>query len=239
MLREIAHFIRHTPASLKLMRTLEHVELYDTLMLRAAEHGLREQRAWLCEGLGSAAPGSAPPGSETEVLEIGCGTGLMFAHYHATTRVTAIEPDASFRAKAFERAQDAAAHVHVDPHGAEDMPYEDDRFDSAVIAMVLCSVGSTEAVLKEVARVLKPGARVRMVEHVRSENALPGVLMDVVNPLWLLLNRQGCNMNRQVRPALAKAGYRISEHANLELMCPGIPAFPFERIEARTPSRGK
>ena len=36
-----------------------------------------------------------------------------------------------------------------------------------------------------------------LIEHVRSDGVIAGPLMDVLDPVWLYLNRQGCHMNRR------------------------------------------
>lgn len=93
MLAEIAHVLRHAPATLSLKRRVSQDELYATLIGRADEAGLADKRRAIVDGL------------HGHVLEIGCGTGAMFAHYAGVERVTAIEPDAAFcRAGARGRA---------------------------------------------------------------------------------------------------------------------------------------
>ncbi len=42
--------------------------------------------------------------------------------------------------------------------GAEDLPFEDDSFDTVVVTLVLCTVPDQPAALKEIARVLDPAA---------------------------------------------------------------------------------
>jgi SAM-dependent methyltransferase len=95
MFAEIAHVLRHAPATLALKRRVPQHELYDTLIARADAAGLAGRRADLVEGL------------RGNVVEIGCGTGAMFAHYRDVT-VTAIEPDEEFAARARVAARSAS-----------------------------------------------------------------------------------------------------------------------------------
>ncbi len=220
MLREIAHLVRHTPATLRLKSKVPQAELYETLIARADEAGLGAQREALVTDL------------RGEVVEIGCGTGSMFRHYAAGTRVSAVEPDPEFAARARGRIREAAATIEVVDGTGEALPFADARFDAAVLGLVLCSVPRVEAVLAEVRRVVKPGGTLRLIEHVRSERRVAGWLMDRVDGLWLKLNGQGCHLNRDPLPDLTAAGFTIDDVVPFQVWSAGIPAFPMRRITA-------
>lgn len=55
----------------------------------------------------------------------------------------------------------------------------------------------TLAELVEAVRVLRPGGKLRVLEHVRSDRTVAGKLMDAFDPIWLRLNKQGCHLQRQ------------------------------------------
>ncbi|MCC6557787.1 MAG: class I SAM-dependent methyltransferase [Polyangiaceae bacterium] len=224
MLREIAHFVTSAPATLRLMARLPQAELYDALMRGADDAGFAGRRADLARGLTG------------EVLEIGAGTGLMFSHYEEAARVTALEPDEAFSALARPRAAAARARVSVEPGAAESLPFDAARFDAVVVSLVLCSVASVPRVLSEIARVVRPGGEVRLIEHVRSERPVPGLLMKLLDPAWLLLNGQGCHMDRDAEAALRDAGFRPREVRPFQVFAPGLPAFPMRWIRADPPS---
>ena len=52
---------------------------------------------------------------------------------------------------------------------AEDLPFEDGSFDTAVSTLVLCGVDDQPRALRELRRVLRPGGRLLFIEHVRSD----------------------------------------------------------------------
>jgi ubiquinone/menaquinone biosynthesis C-methylase UbiE len=210
VLRELAHLCRHAPATLALKSKLPQAELYRTLIERADAAGLAERRAQLVAGL------------RGKLVEVGCGTGSMFPYYR-DAEVTAIEPDPDF---AHHARLAAPAHVRVVDASGEALPLADRSMDGAVLALVLCSVPSVDAVLSEVARVVKPGGRVNLLEHVRSERRVAGRLMDLANPLWLRVNGQGCRMNRDPRQALERHGFAIEHEDKFQIWSAGMPAFP-------------
>ena len=217
MLREVAHFVRHAPAVLRLKAKLPQEQLYQTLMERMDAAGLGDQRSQLVADL------------RGDVVEIGSGTGIMFPHYHRDARVSAIEPDAAFRELSLAKA---TPNISVTDGTGEALPFPDGSFDTAVLALVLCSVSSPRSVLTEVRRVLRPRGQVRLIEHVRSPRRAAGWLMDRIDPLWLKINAQGCHLNRDPLPALEDAGFEVTSVEPFQVYSAGIPAFPMRRITA-------
>jgi SAM-dependent methyltransferase len=220
VLRELVHFFRNAPEVLAMQKKLGKGEFADWLNTRIDEQGFAAHRRELAQGL------------RGRVLEIGCGTGAMFAYYDAGLEVDAIEPDADFRELARTRA---AAHpsVRVADGDAMHLEFDDGAFDSVLVSLVLCSVPSVEQVIREVRRVLRPGGRLRALEHVRSTAPVGGLLMHVANPLWLFANKQGCNMNRRPVPIIEAAGFEIERLHDFQTFDTFLPAFPLQRIDAR------
>ena len=223
MMREVFHFLRHAPGTLKLKKKLSQPELYDTLMDRADAAGLGARRDALVDGL------------HGDVLEIGAGTGRMFSRYAADARVIAIEPDAAFRERSVAPAAASPARITVVDGAAEKLPFPDASFDAIVVCLVLCSVGSVPQVLGELRRVLRPGGELRLVEHVRSDRVVAGFFMRAFNWLWRLLNGQGCNMHRRPLPVIRDAGFEVVDTEPFQFYSAGLPAFPMLRIVARLP----
>lgn len=220
MFAELGHVLRHAPATLALKRKLPQDELYAELIARADAAGLADRRKELVEGL------------RGHVVEIGCGTGAMFPLYTGVEKVTGIEPDAAFADHARQAAKSAHVPIEVIEASGEHLPLPDASVDAVVLALVLCSVPSVEAVCKEIARIVKPGGEVRLIEHVRSPKKIAGALMHAVNPLWLALNGQGCRLNRDPIPTLEKVGLEIDRIESFQIWSAGIPAFPMRAIFA-------
>jgi ubiquinone/menaquinone biosynthesis C-methylase UbiE len=184
--------------------------------------GLAGLRAELVEGLSG------------DVLEVGTGTGAMFPAYGADVRVAALEPDDEFRRAAEQAARSARATIRVVSGTAESLPFGDASLDAIVTSTVLCSVRSVPATLAEFRRVLKPEGELRMLEHVRSERWPAGFLMDLLNPLWLRLNKMGCHWNRRTIDAVRSAGFDITSVRDYSIVSPASPALvPGRLIMAR------
>jgi len=219
VLAEFLHVCRHAPATLALKRRLPQAELYAELIGRADAAGLADRRAALVDGL------------HGRVAEIGCGTGSMFRHYR-DVEVIGIEPDASFAGLARDAARKAPVGVDVIEGSGEALPLDDASVDAVVVVLVLCSVPDVDAVCREIARVVRPGGEVRILEHVRSERRVAGAMMRAVNPLWRWLNGQGCNLHRDPLPAIERAGLSIQKIDAFQIWSAGLPAFPMRSIFA-------
>lgn len=223
MLKEIGHFIRVGKDVARLQKEHPRAEFSDLMSSKADTQGYAEVRRELVGDLTG------------RVLEIGCGTGTMFQYYGPGARVEAIEPEEDFLALALSKAGSFSGRVHAAAGNGMDLGYETGSFDAVVLGLVLCSVPSTERVLAEAFRVLRGGGQLRALEHVRSEAAVAGFLMDMANPLWLRLNKQGCCWNRNPIGAIEAAGFQIDDLMSFKRFDTVMPAFPMRRVKAHKP----
>lgn len=140
------------------------------------------------------------------LLIVGCGPGAdLLLLPPAVTSVAAVEPDPAMRrmAGALARRHHIAAEI-VDGAG-ESIPFPDDSFDSVHVGLVLCSVDDVAATLGEIRRVLAPGGRLVVLEHVRGDGAM-GRFQDLLARPWSVL-ASGCEPNRRTVDAIAAAGF--------------------------------
>lgn len=87
------------------------------------------------------------------------------------------------------------------------MPVADESVDAVISTLVLCRVNSQERALHEVLRVLKPGGKLLLIEHV----AAPGGtwlrrIQNLLTPLWKRLG-DGCHPNHETNIELERAGF--------------------------------
>jgi ubiquinone/menaquinone biosynthesis C-methylase UbiE len=141
------------------------------------------------------------------VLEIGVGTGLNFSYYNDAARVVAFDPDVEMLAE-IAPTDLASSHFEIAQASAEELPFPTESFDAAVGTLVFCTIPNAPRALAEVRRVLKPGASLRLVEHVRAHNRIVAGVQDVFTPVWKPL-AGGCHLNRDTLSTVRAAGYEI------------------------------
>ncbi|HEX8646962.1 MAG TPA: class I SAM-dependent methyltransferase [Thermoleophilaceae bacterium] len=148
-------------------------------------------------------------GASGRVVEIGSGTGANLEHYPRTIEeLVCTEPEEPMARRLREKAAGSGLPVRVIEAPAERLPFDDGSFDTAVAALVLCTVTDPDAALAEIARVLKPGGRFVFMEHVRAEDPGLAKWQDRLHPLWLRFGH-GCNCNRPTLENIEASSLRL------------------------------
>ena len=152
------------------------------------DKAMRPLERWLLARLRANVFATLPDNSD--LLEIGAGTGVNFPFYPGDRRATATE--LSFRM--IEQARDKAEqnNVRLVQSCAERIPFADNSFDVAIATLVFCSVNSPNEAFVELRRVVRSGGTIVLLEHVRP-NGLLGYLFDVMSLLTVALFDDHCN----------------------------------------------
>lgn len=159
---------------------------YDAFLWRSERRGMRARRA------------SVLAGAYGRTLEIGAGTGLNLDHYpDAVAQLVLAEPVDAMAVRLARRATKLGPHARVVASPAEDLPFDDDTFDTVVSTMVFCTVEDPVRAMAEVARVLRPGGQLLFIEHVRSDEPRLARWQDRLHKPWFAFG-DGCNCNRPV-----------------------------------------
>lgn len=117
-------------------------------------------RAWACSH------------AHGQVLEIAIGTGLNLPFYPAGIELTGIEISPAMLEIARRRAKSLGCQVDLIIGDAQALPFNDERFDTVVCTIALCSIPDERQAVAEAWRVLRHGGRFVGLEHVRSPNII-------------------------------------------------------------------
>jgi ubiquinone/menaquinone biosynthesis C-methylase UbiE len=156
---------------------------------------LADGREWLC----GAAVG--------DTLEVGVGTGRNLGLYPTGVRLVGIELSPNMLGYARRRASGLPRPVELLLGDAQDLPFEATSFDTVVLSLVLCSVPDPARAVSEVARVLRPGGRLRALEHVRSTHLGVRLVQRLLDPL--AVRREGDHLVREPVEVVRAAGLRV------------------------------
>ena len=183
---------------------------YDRAFEATEEAGLRQMRAELLKG------------ARGRVLELGAGTGLNLELYphEGLDSLVATEPDPHMYKQLQKRAREVCAGAELVQASAEDLPFEDDSFDTVVVTLVLCTVPDQPAALREISRVIKPEGQLLFLEHVRAHNPEMAKWQDRLEKPWRFLG-DGCHCNRDTIAGIRAAGFEVSE-----IECDELPKAP-------------
>lgn len=103
------------------------------------------------------------PATGERILEIGPGTGyytLPLAEWVGTGTIEIFDLQPEMLEHTLERGRERGlTNIEATRGDAEDLPYEDARFDAVVLVAVLGEIPDGSAAMSEIARVLKPGGR--------------------------------------------------------------------------------
>ena len=184
--------------------------VYDRMSRTSEDAGVRALRQrLLADALGN-------------VLEIGAGTGLNLTHYDGKVdSLVVTEPEPAMLRRLQRKAREQAPLAKVLRAPAEDLPFEDETFDTVVSTLVLCGVEDQERSLREARRVLRPGGRLLFLEHVRSDDPVFARFQDRMN--WLNRLVVHCDCNRPTLTTIEGAGFRVERLERT--MLPKAPKF--------------
>ena len=171
--------------------------LYDASMKKMETASLAAWRRELLAGVSG------------DVIEIGSGTGVNLPYYDdRVTSLTLTEPDrhmANILRNKLVECQREETVLHE--ASAEALPFDNDRFDAAVVTLVLCSVDDQIRALREIRRVLKPRGRIHFIEHVLAKHR-PALIkwQRLLQPVWVCACGN-CHLTHDTGSSIEQAGF--------------------------------
>lgn len=175
----------------------EQAGTFDRMIAPLERRWLGAGREWVC----SRARG--------DVLEVAVGTGLNFGHYPPGTAITGIEWSAPMLERARARAREVGLEADLGVADAADLPFDDASFDTVVCTLSLCCIPEDDGALAEAARVLRPGGRLLLLDHVASTWPPVRWVQRVLE--HFTIPREGEHFTRRPADKLAPHGLEVAE----------------------------
>jgi len=172
-------------------------------------------RAWVCSQ------------AEGDVLEIAVGTGRNLRHYPEGVRLTGIELSPEMLELARREAAEVGREADLRVGDAEALEFEDESFDTVTCTLSLCTIPDDRAAVQEMWRVLRPGGRLLLMEHVRSPAGPIRMGQRALEPLMLRFEQD--HLLREPLEHVRAVGFAVER---LERSKAGI----VERLAARKPA---
>jgi ubiquinone/menaquinone biosynthesis C-methylase UbiE len=168
--------------------------------IRLFERLLRvdDGRLWLCSR------------AEGDVLEVGIGTGRNLPYYPPLgVELTGVDVSPAMLAIASSRAHQLDRRVDLHVGDAQALEFPDQRFNTVVFGLCLCSIPDDSRAIAEAVRVLRPGGYIVLMEHVRSPAPVVRFGQRMLDPLMVRI--QADHLLREPLDHLRAEGMEIEE----------------------------
>jgi ubiquinone/menaquinone biosynthesis C-methylase UbiE len=142
-----------------------------------------------------------------QVLEVGVGTGRSLPFFSPSVRLTGIDISPEMIDRARRRAATLGRAIDLRIGDAQALALPADSFDTVVFSLALCTIPNGRRAIAEARRVLRPGGRVALLEHVRSPNAVVRGVQRTLNPVAVRF--QGDHLLREPAQLLRAEGFAL------------------------------
>jgi ubiquinone/menaquinone biosynthesis C-methylase UbiE len=163
-----------------------------------------------------------------EVLEVAIGTGRNLPYYPEGIRLTGIEFSPAMLDLARRRADELGLQVDLHVGDAQALDLPDASFDTVVCTLSLCAIPDDQRAVAEMWRVLRPGGRLLLLDHVAGApqwvRAVQWLMELVTRPL------QEEHMLRRPLLQVQAQGFQVERRERSKL---GV----VERLAARKPTK--
>jgi SAM-dependent methyltransferase len=160
------------------------------------------------------------------VVEIGPGVGANFRYYRPGMTVIAIEPNPAMHQRLQANAREAGIRLELEDTFAEDTGLPTGSAAAVVTSLVLCSVTDPEAAIAEAHRILEPGGRLIVVEHVRGQGPVLRTIQRLVRRPWRWVF-DGCELGRDTLATVQEAGFASVEMVERTVITAFVPVNSF------------
>jgi ubiquinone/menaquinone biosynthesis C-methylase UbiE len=151
-----------------------------------------------------------------DVLEVAVGTGRNLPYYGTEVRtLTGVDLSPEMVAKARQRATALGRAADLRVGNAHSLDFPEASFDTVVCTISLCNIPDDRAAISEMYRVLRPGGRLVLIDHVASDRWW---LLQVQRVFELVTRRtNGDYQTRRPLPIVAARGFVVSHSQRSKL----------------------
>jgi ubiquinone/menaquinone biosynthesis C-methylase UbiE len=193
----------------------KHARTYDKQMAFWERRLFGDGRHWVCAQ------------ASGEVLEVAIGTGRNLPFYPEGIRLTGVDFSAAMLELARRQADQLGRKVDLRLGDAQALDLPDASFDTVVCTLSLCAIPDERRAIAEMRRVLRPGGRLLLLDHVaaapRAARGAQWLLERITVPLG------GEHLRRRPLRQVQAEGFQIERRERSKL---GI----VERLVARKPA---
>jgi ubiquinone/menaquinone biosynthesis C-methylase UbiE len=193
----------------------KHARNYDQQIAFWERRLFADGRQWVC----AQATG--------EVLEVAIGTGRNLPYYPHDIRLTGIEFSPAMLQLARRKADQLGRTVDLRLGDAQALDLPDDSFDTVVCTLSLCAIPDERRAVAEMRRVLRPGGRLLLLDHVAGSPRWVRALQWLLELVTVPLGEE--HLCRRPLLQVQAEGFQIQQRERSKL---GI----VERLTARKPA---
>ncbi len=169
------------------------------------------------------------PMASGRIVEVGIGSGLNLPFYPKEAHVTGIDPSQELQQYAADVARECGAEVEFLIQGGEQIPADDNAFDTAVVTWTLCTIADPATALSEIRRVLKPAGHLIFAEHGLSPEPRVARWQGRINPVWRKLGG-GCNLDRKTDALIRDGGFEFKDFSAGYIRGPKFASYMYRGI---------
>jgi ubiquinone/menaquinone biosynthesis C-methylase UbiE len=193
----------------------KHSRSYDRQMAFWERRLFGDGRHWVCaQAVG-------------EVLEVAIGTGRNLPLYPEGMRLTGIDFSPQMLQLARRRAEGLGRPVDLRLGDAQALDLPDASFDTVVCTLSLCAIPDERRAIAEMKRVLRPGGRLLLLDHVAAGPRLGRAIQWLLERITVPLG--GEHLRRRPLLQVQAEGFDVERRERYKL---GI----VERLVARKPA---
>jgi ubiquinone/menaquinone biosynthesis C-methylase UbiE len=192
-----------------------HARSYDRQMAFFERVLFGDGRQWIC----SQAAG--------DVLEVAIGTGRNLPLYPNGIRLTGVDFSPQMLQLTQRRAQELGRPVDLRLGDAQALDLPDAAFDTVVCTLSLCAIPDERRAIAEMKRVLRPGGRLLLLDHIAAGPRLARVIQWLLERITVPLG--GEHLRRRPLLLVQAEGFQVERRERSKL---GI----VERLAARKPA---